>query len=296
MNIAVDGVGYDRHIDTLRQLYKTQYPPREYLITAAPQCPDLDYYPKNAVYNILHPAPKYDAYPDMVFVQFYNNRCSASSHQSKRITDFNFDVWDKWSQQRTKGKTKIMLGLLGKENHYDTGYVNYEKLTLILDDIRRRKSFGGVMFWDAGYVYNNPVPYLKGIQFGQATAKYLKQLTTGAARTAAAFDNINILYKNYRVPILVPLFGDTLDTLDDIIPCSGQAFLLLRAVSGRVLAESFGISADLVDEHLEALGMDGDDPINPGSRICLRPKEESIIIGYIYNATLISEQDTSNFL
>lgn len=231
----------------------------------------------------------------MVFVQFYNNRCSASSHQSKRITDFNFDEWDKWSRERTKGRTQVLLGLLGKENHQDTGYVNYEKLTLILDDIRTKKSFAGVMFWDAGYAYNNPVSYLKNLQFGQLAAKYVKQLTTSVARTAAAFDNLNVLYKNHRVPILVPLFGENAASLGDAIPCAGQAFLLLRSVTGRVLAESFGISADMIDNHLEALGMDGDDPINPGSRICLRPKEDSIIIGYIYNATLASEQDTTEY-
>lgn len=292
---SVDGVGYDRHIHVLRQLYKTQYPPREYLITAAPQCADLDYYHKNAVYNILHPAPKYDAYPDIVFVQFYNNRCSASSHQSKKVTDFNFDMWNKWAEQRTKGKTKVYLGLLGKENRWDTGYVDYEKLTVILDDIRRYKSFGGVMFWDAALAYSNPVSYLKGLPYGQATSKYLKQLTTGAARTAAAFDNINLLYKSNRVPILVPLFGESAHGVNDITPCSGQLFLLLRAVSARILSESFGSPPDEIDAHLEALGMDGDDPINPGSHICLRSMNDTVSLGYIYNATLADEFDFSEY-
>lgn len=289
--LAVDGIGYDRHIHTLRQLFKTQYPPRQYLVTAAPQCPDLDYYPKNAAYNILHPAPKYDAYPDMVFVQFYNNYCAASNHQNRKTTNFNFDVWDQWSQQRTKGRTKIYLGLLGKENHMDTGYVGYEKLTVILDDIRRHKNFGGVMLWDAGYAYANPVPYLKGLTYGQATVKYLQQLTTGPSRTAAAFDSINLAFKNHGVPILVPINVNMTNIIGPEVPCAGQSFLLLRSVSGRVLAESFGASPDLVDKHLEELGMDGDDPINPGSRICINPLGDTVTIGFVYNATFSDEPE-----
>lgn len=292
----MDGVGYDRHIDTLRQLYKTQYPPRDYLITAAPQCPDLDYYPKNAPYNILHPAPKYNSYPDMVFVQFYNNYCSASNYQSTKISGFNFDVWDNWAQNRTHGRSKIYLGVLGKENHMDTGYVSYEKLTVILDGIRRYKSFGGVMIWDAGYAYSNPVSYLKGIQYGQATAKYLTQLAQGPARTAAAFESINTDFKNHRVPVLVPVTGKNSDLLAPVVPCPGQSFFLLRSVSGRVLAETFGVSPDLVDKHLEQLGMDGDNPINPGSLICLRPSSsgDGVTVGYVYNATLAEEEQNSD--
>jgi hypothetical protein len=173
------------------------------LITAAPQCPDLEYYEKNAVYNILHPAPQYDAYPDLVFVQFYNNYCSASVHRTKKAADFNFDVWDRWAREKTGGRSKILLGILGKENHMDTGYVSFEKLTLILDDVGRSKSFGGVMIWDAGYAYSNPVHYLKDINYGQATVKYIDQLATGsAARTALAFQNIKADFKQNQVPIL----------------------------------------------------------------------------------------------
>ena len=291
----MEGAGYDRHIHTLRQLFKTQYPKREYLITAAPQCPDLDYYQKNAAFNILHPAPMYDAYPDMVFVQFYNNYCSASNHQSKRVTKFNFDVWDKWSREKTKGRTKVYLGLLGKQSRHDEGYVNYEKMTLILDDIRRKKSFGGVMFWDAHYAYTNPVPYLNGIHLGQATTKYLKQLTESGARTVSAFETIHALYKTNQVPVVVPLFGKDQDYLRDTMPCAGQSFLLLRPVSSRLLAESFGIATSVIDAHLESLGIHGDDLVNSGSRICLKAVENDISLGYIYNATLPEEQDVSDY-
>jgi hypothetical protein len=289
---GTDGAGYDRHIDTLRKLFKTQYPPRDYLITAAPQCPDLEYYEDNAVYNILYPDPQYDAYPDLVFVQFYNNYCSASVHQTRKAAQFNFDAWDRWAQEQTGGRSRILLGVLGKENHMDTGYVSYEKLTLILDDVGRSQSFAGVMIWDAGYAYSNPVNYLRGMNYGQATAKYLDQLSVGsAARMAQVYQNIHAAYKEHQIPILVPISGANTELLSPPIPCQGTSFLLLRSVTGRALAASFGSSEDSVDRHLESLGMDGDDFINPGSRICLisEPQTDNVMIGFVYNATLTDE-------
>ncbi|KAG0175108.1 Chitinase 1 [Apophysomyces sp. BC1034] len=169
---GTSGQGYDHHIDTLRKLFKTYYPSREFLVTAAPQCPDLETYPYNAVYNLLHPNPRYDAYPDMVFVQFYNNYCSASEYG--RVGLFNFDEWDAWA--RKHGNITVYLGVLAKDNNMDTGYVNYNALTHILDSIQYKPSFGGVMMWDARYAYDNPVANLHGIQYGQAAAEYLRQL------------------------------------------------------------------------------------------------------------------------
>ncbi|KAF7725339.1 Chitinase 1 [Apophysomyces ossiformis] len=171
---GTSGQGYDRHIDTLRKLFKTYYPSREFLITAAPQCPDLETYPYNAVYNLLHPQPQYNAYPDMIFVQFYNNYCSAS--EFGRAGLFNFEEWANWAQEIGQGRIKVYLGVLGKENKSDKGYVNYNTLARILDTIQDKPSFGGVMMWDARYAYSNPVPNLHGISYGQAAAEYLKHL------------------------------------------------------------------------------------------------------------------------
>ncbi|KAI8882525.1 glycoside hydrolase family 18 protein [Backusella circina FSU 941] len=293
---SIDGDGFDRHIHVLRQLFKTQYPPRDYLISSAPQCPDLDYYSKNAVYNILHPAPKYDAYPDLVFVQFYNNYCSASAHTGRGArSDFNFDEWDQWAQQRTQGRAKIYLGILGKENRYDTGYVNYEKLTVILDDIKRHKSFGGVMMWDAGYAYANPVPLLQGLSYGQATAKYLEQLSTGHAKSAMAFDQISRDFRTHQVPVLVPYSQNDTHLADTNMPCKGQSFILLRSVSGRALAESFGIAASTIDAHFQDIGMNVNDPFNPGSRLCLGTHDNDIVLSYVYNATSLDDERVADY-
>ncbi|KAI7865914.1 glycoside hydrolase superfamily [Spinellus fusiger] len=284
------GVGYDQLIDTLRKLFKTAYPARDYLITAAPQCPDLDMYPMNAMYPLLHPNSKYNAYPDMMFVQFYNNYCSASSFNSRLSAKFNFDVWEKWSQKNTNGKTKIFLGLMGKENHLDTGYVNYEKLTEILDMIAMNPTFGGVMMWDARYAYSNPVSHLSGIQYGQAAAEYLDFLsrTTGKRTALQAFDSLGAL-KDTAAPLMMPISSRSVD-LNSPLTCNGQVFQLMRSVSSWVLAESFGHSGEEIEAHLSNLGIPPSAPIVPGSRICLGKGlfEDTLAINYVYNASVIT--------
>ncbi|CAO3671857.1 unnamed protein product [Rhizopus stolonifer] len=267
----MDGEGYDRHIDTLRQLFKTQYPPRQYLITAAPQCPDLDYYNKNALYTILHPSPKYDAYPDMVFVQFYNNYCSASAHR-KGSSDFNFDEWESWAEDSTKGRTKIMLGVLGRENHMDTGYVNYEKLTTILDDIRKSPHFGGVMIWDAGYAYANIIPYFSRLTYGQAIAKYLQKLTN---LRPSLLESLDLVVQEHQAPVMIPVLQDP------AMPCEGQPFVLLQPVNIQILAESLGTPSDVINQRFMDLGV-SDEIIQAGSYLCL--VSEKISLGYVYNA------------
>jgi hypothetical protein len=187
------------------------------------------------------------------------------------------------------------LGILGRESRYDTGYVNYEKLTVILDDIRQRKSFGGVMMWDAGYAYANPVPLLQGLSYGQATANYLEQLSTGHVKSAIAFDKISRDFKTHQVPVLVPYNQNDTHLSDIAMPCKGQSFILLRSVSGRALAESFGISASTVDSHFQDIGMNVNDPFNPGSRLCLGTKDNTIVLSYVYNATGLNEQGVAGY-
>ncbi|KAI9281087.1 glycoside hydrolase superfamily [Sporodiniella umbellata] len=233
----VHSTGYDQHIHTLRQLFKTQYPPRHYLITAAPQCSDLEYYKKNALYSILHPSPKYDSHPDMVFVQFYNNYCSASNHGQG--SDFNYKEWEQWAKETTQGRTQIMLGVLGRENHMDTGYVSYEKLTTILDDIQASPHFGGVMIWDAGYAYANTIPYFNSFTYGQATAKYLDRLSHPRLNLV---ETARMMLEQKQVPVMTPVLADP------TMPCAGQLFMLLQSVRAGLLAESLGTASNVIDQ------------------------------------------------
>ncbi|KAI8369345.1 glycoside hydrolase superfamily [Radiomyces spectabilis] len=288
---AADSKGYDRLIHALRQLYKL-YPPRKFLITAAPQCPDIEDYEDNAMYSILYPNRKYDAYPDLVFVQFYNNDCSASAFKEKTSTRFNFDAWDKWATEKTKGKSKIFLGLIAKSTKEDSGYVPYEKLTSILDEVHSTKNFGGVMMWDARLAYDNRVSYLHGTDYATAVSKYLRQLTAGGSKAAIGAFNALGSPENHHTPVLVPISNLT-NSIPDVLGCSGQAFVLLRHVTCRTLAESFGMSGDDIDRHLVNIGIDVNALLNPGSHICMEvpPEEENnygrtMVLSYVYNATI----------
>ncbi|CAO3619366.1 unnamed protein product [Cunninghamella echinulata] len=267
-NIVLDGVdfdpegtngkGYDKLVHQLRQLYKTN-PRKKFLITAAPQCPNLDYYKNNAMYNLLHPSPDYDAYPDLVFVQFYNNYCSASKYtsQSNKQADFNFEQWHAWAEKNTKD-TQIYLGLLGKNNKGDTGFIPFERLTGLLDDIHGKKRFGGVMIWDATLAYSNLVnnkdPY------GNEIVKYLSELK-----------KTKTLQLDDATPLLVPVLpGD--EPINRLFVCeNGQPFVLLNSVSVNHLMKYFSLPKQqpysLFQSRFDVDNMDA--KLSRGSYLCL---------------------------
>ena len=241
--------------------------------------PDLDSHDQNAVYNILHPSEEYDAYPDMVFVQFYNNYCSATSFGKGK--GFNFHAWDQWATSHSKRQTKVYLGILGKEDHMDTGYVDYERLTLILDSIHNKQSFGGVMIWDAQYAYSNLVPYMN-VQYGQAVVQYLDHFSKRNRALLADYEDV-AKGVNRHIPVLIPVNKSYVGAL----PCPGQLFMLLHPVTCRTLAETFGVSADEVDADLDRMGLDPTAFLNTGSSICIgfRPDQQIVGLNYVYNAT-----------
>ncbi|KAI8067961.1 glycoside hydrolase superfamily [Gongronella butleri] len=198
---ATSAVGYDRLIHRLRSyfLLDTHH---EYVITAAPQCPDLDAYSNNAMFSILHPNPKYDAYPDMVFVQFYNNVCSASEFGNWnrwRSNAFNFDRWNEWAEKNTN-HTTVYLGLLGKQTHHDSGYVPFSQLTSVINSVFKQSRYAGVMMWDAAGAYSNPTP--TGRQYGHAVAAHMQLLASNAAGSSARAQG-----NEFSVHFSSPLYG-----------------------------------------------------------------------------------------
>ncbi|KAI8339164.1 glycoside hydrolase superfamily [Chlamydoabsidia padenii] len=111
------------------------------LITGAPQCPFPDAMLNNALNNGMF---------DAVFVQFYNNFCSASG------SNFNFDRWDKWATTDSKNKdVKVFFGLPGSSSAAGSGYIPFGQIKKIVADIKQYDSYGGVMFWDASQSYGN---------------------------------------------------------------------------------------------------------------------------------------------
>lgn len=297
---AVSGEGYDKLVHNLRVLSKLYVPTKKFLLTAAPQCPDLDYYKKNAMYNILHPNPQYtEAYLDMVFVQFYNNYCSASEFEKAALDTnsrtFNFGAWNSWAEQASKS-TKIYLGILGKQGRHDSGYVQFNQLTKIIDDVHRFSKFGGVMIWDALHAYSNPV--FNGEQYGKATSQYLTRLASPPP--VVRLDN--------TMPLLLPLGNNsysvpsetskdvTTEVLTPFSCTNGQGFVLLNSVVLQNLLDHVGPHQQLNDLDPMYKEKDLDSVLTKGSYICLGPLTDNdravgIGLNYIYNATAATIDD-----
>ncbi|CAO3616221.1 unnamed protein product [Cunninghamella blakesleeana] len=210
------------------------------------------------MYNVLHPDPQYDAYPDLVFVQFYNNFCSASKYsgQSKKNADFNFEHWHEWAEKNTKN-TKIFLGLLGKNSKGDTGFIPFERLTGLLNEIHNKKRFGGVMIWDAALAYSNKE--YNNQPYGGEIVKYLSELKK--PKTLRLDD---------QTPLLVPLLpGD--EPINRVVTCeSGQPFVLLNSVPVKALMKYFNFQtqeASFFQSRFDIDSMDAN--LSGGSYICL---------------------------
>ncbi|CAO3598361.1 unnamed protein product [Absidia cylindrospora] len=310
---ATSGEGYDKLIHDLRTLFKLYTPPqKKFLLTAAPQCPDLDYYKNNAMYNILHPNPLYsEAYLDLVFVQFYNNYCSASKYSSTgnnnqwhSSNSFNFDEWNSWAEQNSDS-TKIYLGILGKENRDDTGYVQFEHLTKILDGVHSYSRFGGVMIWDALYAYSNPV--FNGDQYGHATLRYLTQLATPPL-TVRVDDTTPLLlpigptvyttpnndYSDDQMNV-TSTFADSTKMMTPFSCNQGQGFVLLSSMALRNLLVHFGVTSEQLN-NLDSSSMNEDvnATLTKGSYLCFGPTSAngaSYGLNFIYNATVAMIDD-----
>ncbi|KAI8380119.1 glycoside hydrolase superfamily, partial [Blakeslea trispora] len=151
--------GYAAMVKRLRSHYKKDKS-RKYYITAAPQCP----FPDQMLGKVINQVGM-----DAVFVQFYNNYCSATSKS------FNFKTWDKWAKNTSPNKNvKVFLGLPGSRQAAGSGYVPFNKLGSIVDDVKKKySSFGGVMFWDASEVYGNKET---SPNYGRAIANHVHKL------------------------------------------------------------------------------------------------------------------------
>ncbi|KAI9295140.1 glycoside hydrolase, partial [Neoconidiobolus thromboides FSU 785] len=115
---------------------------KEYFITAAPQCPFPDQYLKNVLEH---------GWLDAVFVQFYNNECAIGKD------GFNFATWDGWARFASKNKNvKIFLGAPGGPTAASSGYLNFQELEPIINEVKEKyPSFGGVMLWDISQADQN---------------------------------------------------------------------------------------------------------------------------------------------
>ncbi|KAK4674367.1 Chitinase 2 [Podospora pseudopauciseta] len=143
--------GYIAMISSLRQFMATpQLNPnnRQFLITAAPECPLNDPY-----YKMKHIIK--NSKFDLLFVQFYNN---PGCHG---VTNNNFDAWASHLQSTASSGAKIFIGLPGSTNAVQngeaSGYLTPTNLRTVINKFKGRAAFGGVMIYDATYGARNIV-------------------------------------------------------------------------------------------------------------------------------------------
>ncbi|KAJ6261318.1 Endochitinase [Drechslerella dactyloides] len=144
----------------LRNLYAQDKTGRQYLLTAAPQCP----HPDAALDQALTTVPF-----DAIFIQFYNNDCGVASWDPKKAQtsslSFNLQMWQTWATTKSANKRiKLFVGLLAGGIKPATGYVSAAQASKILkDSVVRFPNFGGASFWDASILKINS-SYLRNVR------------------------------------------------------------------------------------------------------------------------------------
>ncbi len=153
---------------------------KQYLLTAAPQCP----YPDAADGPMLGG----EVYFDAIWVQFYNNYCGLGSFTQGSSTqnNFNFDTWDTWAKTVSLNpNVKVFLGVPGNTGAAGSGYESGSTLANIISYCKGFTSFGGVMIWDMSQVFANS-GFLSGVASDQgqpATTTVSVSVSTSSATT-----------------------------------------------------------------------------------------------------------------
>ncbi|KAF2467603.1 class III chitinase ChiA2 [Lindgomyces ingoldianus] len=122
---------------------------RRFYLSAAPQCPQPDWYTKDILERVRL---------DMVFVQFYNNYCGVSAFVQD-VDDpqplFNLKDWNNWAKHDAVNKNvKVFVGVPGNANA-GSGYASQDKLGGVVKYSTRFDSFAGIMVWDASSAWGN---------------------------------------------------------------------------------------------------------------------------------------------
>ncbi|KAL7270542.1 Chitinase 2 [Rhizina undulata] len=148
---------YEHFAYRLRKLMDTDTAAtgKQWLLTAAPQCPNPDTRLTTALQNVAF---------DAIFVQFYNNpSCSANTWVSGKDqstnSGFNFGMWDTWVRSSTGSKNKsikILITFTASSNIAAAGgYVSRTVAAQIVADLVKYANFGGAGMWDASEAWAN---------------------------------------------------------------------------------------------------------------------------------------------
>lgn len=127
---------------------------KTWLLTAAPQCYSPDYM------QLAFQTVSFDA----LFIQFYNNHCSASTwvkgaNQNVPSQSFNLGYWQSWSQSSANlnKNVKLFVGMLGSSiDTTQTGYASAWRAGQLIADAKRFPNFAGAMLWSAAMATAQP--------------------------------------------------------------------------------------------------------------------------------------------
>ena len=126
----------------------------KYIITGAPQCPKSEDFMTTMIK---------DSKFDEIYMQFYNNpSCSTNDTEGLMAS------WDDWYGRVNAGASKgakIFLGMPsakpaagdGWKGGPDPYYIEPKAMAELVNKAKSKKSFAGVMLWDAGNAMNNTV-------------------------------------------------------------------------------------------------------------------------------------------
>ncbi|KAI9880790.1 MAG: hypothetical protein M1830_000226 [Pleopsidium flavum] len=141
--VKIDGFDIDNenhntsYYNTFATALRSQYakdPSKPYYISAAPQCPRPD--ASIPLGSMQH--------ADFVWVQFYNNGVCNIDQPG---FEASFAAWSADLAAAGRPGPKIFIGTLGFEGG-GTGYLPSSRFASVVQGVRRRPNFGGVMLWD----------------------------------------------------------------------------------------------------------------------------------------------------
>ncbi|KAI3403262.2 CHT2 [Candida oxycetoniae] len=131
-----ENTGYPELASSLRNKFGEDSS-KQYYLSASPQCP----YPDTKVGTLLANVPV-----DYAFIQFYNNYCSVDGQ-------FNYDTWSNFAKSAPNPNMELFVGVPATGNV--NGYVDIEKLSETINQIKCDPHFGGVSLWDASGAWIN---------------------------------------------------------------------------------------------------------------------------------------------
>ncbi|KUJ23912.1 glycoside hydrolase family 18 protein [Mollisia scopiformis] len=191
---------------------------KQYLLTAAPQCP----YPDSADNPMLAGTVSFDA----IWVQFYNNYCGLNSYVSGTTTqnNFNFATWDNWAKTVSLNpNVKVFLGIPGNTGAAGSGYESGSTLASIIAYSKTFSSFGGVMIWDMSQVYANS-GFLASVasDLGQAAATTTTGTVVKTTTTATTLSTVTT--KSSTTTTTSSAVSTTTGTVNQWNQCGGEGW------------------------------------------------------------------------